>query len=312
MLLDAVPRGVLETPMMTFTKIVKRIYYSYLFKGKVLPSLRVNADVEAKRGHTPIRTLRTWFEENDGYQKYLDQWRRPGFRFYDKEPYFVVPYRHRDVMSLGWIWKIRPLPPPDESRLDIDQFIDVIMKGRDIPMIMNRLQMLFETDPLLEIRVRENPAISGELQLVSWDKKLANRIASFMRRNRRPDSVVYLIHPVIYFLGRIEEVPPARHLLEDAGAIGHFGRGAADSNFVDLACSQIVARRERFPGVVSFHVEGYVEARPPRHVRTIGPDEGLIEELAFQGARHPDLPPSQTDYLPSYAKEDEVPEQLRY
>jgi hypothetical protein len=305
MLLDAVPRGLLETPMQSFTKIVKRLYYGHLFRGLALPSLRLRADITAKRGGTPLSVLRTWFEVDSRYSQYLEQWRRPGFRYYDKEPYYVVPYRHKDVMSMGWTWKVRPEPPPDESRLDVDQFLDVIMKGKDVPLILNRLQYFFETDPLLEIRVRENPAVRGEILLVSWDKKLAGRIVSYVKRNRDPHAVVYLVHPSIYFLGRIEEVPKGDFLLEDHGAIGHLGRSAVDSNLVDVVCNRVVAHKERTPGVISFTIEGYVAARQPGIIRAIGPNEGLIAEIRYQGARHPDLPSVFGDsWLPEYVRNE--------
>jgi len=61
-LLDAVPRGLLESPTTTFFKIVKRLYYDSLFKGKLLPSLRVSSDVAPKRGGTPLSSLVQFFE----------------------------------------------------------------------------------------------------------------------------------------------------------------------------------------------------------------------------------------------------------
>jgi len=307
MLLDAVPRNLLETPMTTFTKVVKRLYYSHLFKGKVLPNLRVSSDVLSKRGGTPLSPLRAWFEEvpsggssEDRYSDYLSSWRRPGFRYYDKEPYFVVPYRHKDVMSVGWAFRIRPERATEISRLTIDDFIDVINRGKDIPLITQRLQYFFESDPLLEIRVRENASIRDTLQLVSWDKKLAERIVRFVRNNRNRRFVVYLVHPSVYFLGRIEEIPPGP-LLVDHGSINTFDRSAATSNLIEVECNPIVSTVERkYTGVISFIVDGvHYNARPSR-VSAIGPQEGLIEELRFLGHGHPDAPPMEDHWLPPY------------
>jgi len=242
-LLRSLPRGILESPSQTFFKIVKRLYYGWLFRGKLLPNLRVNADVGSKRGNTSEASLWRWFD-SDRISEYLERWRRPGFEVMDRDPYFVVPYRHQDIMSLGWNWKLRPERTTELSRLNVHDFMDVIFKGKDLPLVIDRLNMFFETDPLLLIRVREDPSIRGDLYLVSQDKRLAKKICDFIRANRTRRTMVYLIHPVIFFLGRVEEVTSGQKTLFDQGSLNFFGRNAGRSNIQQVVCSEFTTTKE--------------------------------------------------------------------
>jgi hypothetical protein len=279
-LLQALPRGILESPTITFFKIVKRVYYHWLFRGILLPNLMVRSDVESKRGSTKEATLWRFFDQ-ERMESYLERWRNPGFSYRDNEPYFVVPYRHKDILSLSWNWKFRPERPTETSRIDITSFLDVIMHGKDVPLIVDRLNMYFETDPLLMIRVRENSSITGTIGLVSGDKKLARRIVEFIRANRDRNSRVVLIHPSIFFLGRIQEVQTNFNLF-DAGAINYFGRTVGRTNLQDVDCAGLKSQSEvKYPGVSSVWPDGIV-SRPVRRkneIRTEGPDLGYIEDL---------------------------------
>jgi len=278
--LSSLRHGILESPMVTFFKIVKRVYYRYLFSGILLPNLMVRADVSSKRGASKEQDLWSYFDQ-DRLEAYLERWRGRGFYTKDKEPYFVVPYRHRDVLSLGWLWKAFPERPTEMSRLDITSFLDVIMKGKDIPLIVDRLNMFFESDPLLLIRVRENQAIRGLIGLVSTDKKLANLICNYVRGNRDRRARVLMIHPSIFYLGRVGEVQTDQ-MLFDQGAINYFGRTAGRSNLPDIVCSPLRTSPERhYPGVSSVVPIGLsIRAIPHKmSIRTEGPDIGYVEDL---------------------------------
>jgi hypothetical protein len=279
-LLSTLRHGILESPMVTFFKIVKRVYYGYLLKGILLPNLMVGSDVSSKRGRTSEASLWAYFDQ-DRLQTYLDRWRNPGFSCEDREPYYVVPYRHKDILSLGWTWKMLPDRPTEVSRIDVTSFLDVIMRGRDLPLVVDRLNMFFESDPLLLIRVREDNSIRGTIGLVSGDKKLAKRICDFVRANRDRTSKVVLIHPSIFFLGRIDEVVTDRNLF-DQGAINFFGRTAGRSNLQAIVCESLHTTPERkYAGVFSVIPRGFATKPVTRRidVRTEGPDIGHIEDL---------------------------------
>jgi len=288
-LLDSVPRGILESPQTTFFKVVKRLYYSSLFKGRLLPSLRVAADVGSKRGATPLSVLTEFFEVGR-MEEYILQWRRPGFRYYDVEPYFVVPYRHKDIMSIGWNWKFRPERAHELARVGVDEFLDVIMRGKTIPLIEDRLNLFFETDPLLIIRVRDDPSYRGAILLVSWDKKLAHRIVSFIRNNRDPNSVVYLVHPSIFQLGRIDELGLQGKYLEDKGSINYINRTAASSNLHEAVCFPLRRRWEpAYPGVLSVSIQGYRNWSKRTRFSLRGPSEGLQTDISVWNSGAPEF-----------------------
>jgi len=254
--LDSLPRGLLESPQQTFFKLMKRAYYWKLFQGKVLPNLRVGADVSSKRGNTSVTTMWDYFDHGR-IRDYLDQWRRPGFMYRDMEPYYVIPRRHKDIMSLNWNWKVAPEPATEVARIGLDEFLKVILRGQDLPLIVDRLNLFFESDPLLMIRVRENPAIKARILLVSRDKKLAQRILRFVWANRDRHARVLLVSPEVFFLGRVPEVESDFQLF-DAGSINFFGRNAADSNMHDVHCNDLQYRPERaYPGVTSVYLRGF-------------------------------------------------------
>jgi len=262
-LYSALPRGILESPQLTFFKLVKRVYNSHLFRGIHLPTLIVRSDLSSKRGQTSAQELWAFFlhqvdgGEGNNICYYLETWRRPGFQYRNTEPYYVVPERHRDVMSLGWNWRFRPERPTEISRLDVHSFLDVIRHGRDVPLIVDRLNLFFESDPLIMIRVRERPEIRGLITLISRDKRLAFQICKWVRTNRDRTARVQLVSPEFFFLGRIDEFPSSV-VLQDAGAINFLGRNISESNLSDVECNQPVLRYENsFPGVSSVYLDGY-------------------------------------------------------
>nr|QIR30309.1 RNA-dependent RNA polymerase [Plasmopara viticola lesion associated narnavirus 30] len=266
-LYSALPRGILESPQLTFFKLVKRVYNSHLFRGILLPNLMVSSDVSSKRGATPLAELERFFlsvddQGSSNFSRYLENWRRPGFQYRNTDPYFVVPDRHRDIMSLGWNWKFRPERPTEVARIDVHSFLDVIRHGRDVPLIVDRLNMFFESDPLIMIRVRENPHIRGRIGLVSRDKRLAHRVSRWVRSNRDRMANVFLISPEFYILGRMGEFP-YDVILPDAGSINFLERNGSLANFSETECEPPVFTRERnFPGVTSVTLRGFNYPRP--------------------------------------------------
>jgi len=160
-------------------------------------------------------------------------------------------------MSVNWQWKPRPGAAQEISRATVYDFIEVVEGGINNPLILDRLNMFFESDPLILIRIRENPTYRGRIGLVSQDKKLAKKLVNYVRSNRDRTCVVYLIHPAIFFCGRIEEIT-LNCLIEDAGSLNFFGRESASSNLHEVNCSEIVTIPEkRYPGVVSVLLKGF-------------------------------------------------------
>jgi hypothetical protein len=279
-LYSALPRGILETPAVTFFKLVKRVYNSWLFRGILLPNLMVRADVSSKRGSTPLQELLGFFSHQghdgpNGYLRYLENWRRPGFQYRDMNPYFVVPERHRDIMSVGWNWRFRPERPAEISRVDVHSFLDVIRFNRDVPLIVDRLNMFFESDPLIMIRVRERPSIRGLISLVSRDKRLAHQVCRWVRNNRDPTCRVQLVSPEFWILGRIEEFP-SDCVIPDAGSINFLDRMASSSNLGAVHCNppRYVVEHS-FPGVSSVYLTGFNYPKRPRRA----PLSSLLDEV---------------------------------
>jgi len=261
-LYSALPKGILESPQLTFFKLVKRVYNSWLFRGIALPTLIVGSDVSPTRGATPHGELVRFFssqvdENSSNYSRYLEYWRRPGFQYRNMDPYFVVPERHRDIMSLGWNWKFRPERPTELSRLDVHDFLDVIRHGRDVPLIVDRLNLFFESDPLIMIRVRENTSIRGVINLVSMDKRLAFQICRWVRSNRDHTARVNLVCPIFWILGRMDEFPSSV-VLPDAGSINFLERNISFSNISHVECNVAYSKVEySFPGVWSILLDGF-------------------------------------------------------
>jgi len=282
--LRSLPRGLLETPLQVFMKLVKRCYYRYLFAGKILPSLRVAADVSTKRGSTPESALWAFFDV-ERVTEYLSRWRRPGFDIRDNDPYFVVPYRHKDIMSVGWQWKPRPEPSNEFARLGVNDFLDTIYYGKPNLVVTQRLNMFFESDPLILIRVRERSDIRGRITLVSKDKRLAAKICGFIRSNRDRMCRVDLVHPILFLLGRMGEgfLPSTNILLEDAGAINWVGRNIASYDIELAECCEIRAHREVYQGVTSWLPKGLREpkARPFRPIVGTEGHEGFMSYLSL-------------------------------
>jgi len=275
----SLPRGILESPEQVFFKLVKRCYYWHLWRGIILPNLRVSAELSSKRGKTEANELWRWFTRERCID-YLSQWRRPGFSTRDNEPYFVVPYRHKDFMSVGWQWKPWPARATEVSRLGVKDFLDTIYHGKPSVIVTQRLNMFFESDPLILIRVRERSDIKGRICLVSQDKRLAAKIVSFVRSNRDRACVVELVHPAIFLMGRLGEIA-YDVLLEDAGSLNFFGRSAVDSNLSRTECNALFCRFEpAFPGVRTWGIHGLRNPRPRRTVVLQDPDdEGFIWEV---------------------------------
>jgi len=271
----ALPRGILESPQLTFFKLVKRVYNSWLFRGILLPNLMVRADVSSKRGATPLQELEKFFSLPDSsginnYQNYLENWRRPGFQYRNMDPYFVVPDRHRDIMSLGWNWKVWPEKPTEISRLNVYSFLDVIRHNRDVPLVVDRLNMFFESDPLIMIRVRANGRIRGQITLVGRDKKLAHQVCRWVRSNRDRNARVDLVSPEFYILGRMAEFEPSV-IIPDAGSINFLGRMASSTNLDEVECNPPRRKPEySYPGVTSVTLEGFIyPRRQPTDVRIL-------------------------------------------
>jgi hypothetical protein len=266
-LLRSLPRGLLEPPETTFFKVVKHVYYKYVFLGKLLPSLRVKADLTSKRGSTPYWQLASYFSEEgeegvvNRYDSYLRQWRRPGFNYDSRDPYYVLPHRHHDVMSLGWTWRIRPEPAKDISSLSVHDFLDVILYNRNLPLVVDRLNMFFESDPLLEIRVRENDVYRGDIIFISRDMKRGASLLRWVRSNRDRKSRLIMVSPEIYFLGRLSEITNglrAWSYLEDAGSLNWYSRNMGSSNLYDVVCNEIEMEEHRFhSGCWTASVEGF-------------------------------------------------------
>jgi len=269
----------------------------------LLPNLRVHADVESKRGKTPLSVLEEYFLDLDPVkgllgsrlQDYLDRWIRPGFTYYDIDPYYVVPFRHKDIMSVGWNLKFRPDRTEELARLNVHDFLDVVLHGKDIPLVVDRLNMFFETDPLLMLRVKENPSISGSVVLVSQDENLAKRMVDFLRANRSKDSRLYVVHPAIFFLGRLDEISSGPNVLLDQGSINFFGRTAADSNLSEVDCAEFSRRQSRgrsFVTIISLHGLQWKPKRIPFEL-SLG-KESYLRDVFTSGqiVRDLDLPPS--------------------
>ncbi|QJT93771.1 RNA-dependent RNA polymerase [Erysiphe necator associated narnavirus 39] len=264
----SLPRGILESPLLTFMKLVKRCYYGYLFRGKILPNLRVSAELENKRGSTSEAQLWSVFRD-EVLEEYLDRWRRPGFSTRDDMPYYVVPYRHKDLLSVNWQWKPRPEPANEFARLSVNDFLDTIYYGKPNTVVTQRLNMFFESDPLILIRVREDPKIDGTIYLISKDLRLGAQVAGFVRSNRSSNSRVYCIHPIIFLLGRLGELPPPTSMIEDAGAINWVGRNAHRYNFREVECYDIRSRVTRYPGVTFVTLDSLAEPKVDKfHLRT--------------------------------------------
>jgi hypothetical protein len=182
-------------------------------------------------------------------------------------------------MSLGWSWRPKTRRTTEISRLETDDFLDVILGGYNNPIIVDRLNMFFESDPLILIRVRENPSVNGRIILVSKDKKLAARIIRFVWGNRSSQSRVYLVDPVIFFLGRIDEIPHD-FLLEDAGSLNFFGRNASSTNYQLVECNPLVyTSEERYRGVISVTLKDFSVKLPKRANRVGQFDPNLKDKM---------------------------------
>jgi hypothetical protein len=295
-ILRSLPRGILESPMETFFKLVKHVYYKYVFLGKLLPNLRVSADLESKRGSTPLWQLSQYFSAEsggelavNGYDEYLRQWRRPGFRYENTEPYYVIPHRNRDIMSLGWQWRTRPERPTVLSDLSTHDFLDVILYNKDVKLVVDRLNMFFESDPLMEIRVRDNASYTGTVVFISNDVKRAASIGSWIRRVREPRTNIFVVDPVIYLLGRLGELTdrlPNPGVIEDAGSLNWSSRNMGSSNLYLVECNEIEVTTTRYPWCHKVGISGFrISAAPFRSHRVIDTEVPYVDQLIIEDER---------------------------
>jgi hypothetical protein len=94
------------------------------------------------------------------------------------------------------------------------------------PRVENNLHLYIESDNwILHKLSKEDLSQTRVLGLVSADVKLARRVLKILRKHYPLSARVVLVHPVVYLLGRCDELDPnpidAVRMIEDAGAIWH-------------------------------------------------------------------------------------------
>jgi hypothetical protein len=188
----------LVTPDVAFLQLETARYYRCILQGFGVPEM----DLYARVPHLPSGAGRSRVSvPGDLVEKFLRQWRNPGFNFRNHPPYFVRQDELQVVryLNLGWNW--RPLTEPpgdlmDLSEKEMNQLIQYVSTGHSVldRTVLDRLPLYMESDNLLSILIGQCP--SDRIRLVTADLRLAHRL-----RGEYPLKEFIVVHPLVDLLG---------------------------------------------------------------------------------------------------------------
>jgi len=240
-LLHSLKVSTIKDPQAVFFDLAKGIYYWSLLQGMTPVEPVFNIDREFTAGHT--------HDPKVDYAMFLDTWRNPGFKFQDQWGYMVDTTKIPKInpMNLGWDWseyrrtntssrKIFEDWLQENSDLLTSSLPDImatIREGKLLPpRVVNRLNLVLESDSyILSVLPREYKD-KEKIALITRDQRLGTLLKKKLDNwNPIINHTVYCVDPLIYLIGRMEEVPVLKGVdtLEDPGAILHVDYTEFDS-----------------------------------------------------------------------------------
>jgi hypothetical protein len=211
-----------ETPAKAIAEIAKAYYYRTIFKGGSMPQTLKFEVGQLSAGESDETE---WLNTN--LHTFMVHWRNPGFKFRDKEKFFVRRefLDTHNYMNLQWVfspahaqehiprgmewdeWVRNNLTQEDRYMSDLTRtLLDPSAENfNSLPaVVLERLPQFMESDSFVLLQVDRQHVDARDIVLVSKDRKLAAQVVRLARRYNR-DSVVWLLDPLIYQTGRLYE-----------------------------------------------------------------------------------------------------------
>lgn len=211
-----------ETPAKAITTIAKSYYFRTIFSGGKIPeTLKFQIGQLSAGQSNHIQWL------FDNLQDFMSHWRNPGFKFRDKEKFFVKKdyLDSHNYMNLQWVFSSGFNQERTPFREEWEKWVkeSLTLEEQYLPLltevllnpspdafqrlpvvVQERLPQYMESDSFILHTVDRLHVDDRDIILVSKDRKLAAQVVRLARRyNTR--SVVWLLDPMVYELGRLWE-----------------------------------------------------------------------------------------------------------
>jgi len=223
-LLQSLHTDELVDPQALFFELAKGAYYSALLRGETPPEPVFDIDRSYSDGHTE--------DANVDYPLLLSMWMNPGFVTQSNWGYWVLRKEIPRIqpMSLGWFWDQTKKPGSQEVfnawlRSEVDfkeasmsELLECVRKAEPLPVrLASRLHLFFESDSYI-MHTADSLAQKTNYALISRDQRLGLRLERYLR-TKRPHVNVHVVDPLIYLIGRLDEVGEDMEPVEDPGAM---------------------------------------------------------------------------------------------
>jgi hypothetical protein len=211
-----------ETPAKAISDIAKSYYFRTIFSGGKRPEPLKFQIGQLSAGQSDETQ---WFIDN--LQQFMLHWRNPGFKFRDKEKFFVKKsfLDTHNYMNLQWVFSAGFNQERTPLREEWENWVkdSLTTEERYLPLltevllnpsvdaferlpvvVRERLPQYMESDSFVLHTVDRQHVADRDIILVSKDRKLAAQVVRLARRyNSR--SVVWLLDPMVHELGRLWE-----------------------------------------------------------------------------------------------------------
>jgi hypothetical protein len=211
-----------ETPAKAISEIAKSYYFRTIFSGGRIPETLKFQVGQLSAGQSDERI---WLA--DHLHDFMSHWRNPGFKFRDKEKFFVKRsfLDTHNYMNLGWVFSAGFNQERVPLREEWEQWVkeSLTLEEQYLPLltevllhptaeafdrlpvvVRERLPQYMESDSFVLHTVSRQHVDNRDIILVSKDRRLAAQVVRLARRYDRR-SVVWLLDPMIYELGRLWE-----------------------------------------------------------------------------------------------------------
>jgi hypothetical protein len=269
----------LMTPSQALVSLAKDYYYRTILSGGNPQTLKFDLGsmtLSTSESTEFLDTKLSWF---------MNHWRSPGFKFRDKEPYFVRSeyLDSRNYLNLGWFfrasdapltvrneyetWMSEQISDTDRNMEDLTRFLlDPSLSDGISPRVYEQLPRYMESDTFILHLVNRFFVDQRDIVLVSGDRKLAAQIRRIASADVE-DVRVWVMDPKIYEFGRSDEIEnglPFRFpgldnclVLKDPGSILFStttvdvtdAEGISTDDGVVYFLQPIITSSTRFPGV---------------------------------------------------------------
>jgi len=224
-LLQSVRCDELVDPQALFFELAKGAYYRAVMHGKDPPEPAFSIDRAYDTGHTK--------EPEVDYHLLLEIWKNPGFRSQAFWGYMVLRSKVGKLNPLSLRWRWGDPKPSAQSVLNdwmrenldfkeesIPHIIDLLVKSKPLPeRLANRLNLLFESDAYILFLAGQVPEGVGTIALITRDQRLAYTLERRMAIRFHREVKVTVVDPVLYLIGRMDEVGAFDHEIQDPGAM---------------------------------------------------------------------------------------------